>query len=135
VAKKCWDDPLLAQTLKIDLPTKRTKAARERFIAERMAAGCPDLADALREALADRVDRFASLWAELTRGDRDELALALALWPERVVDKCARDVELAEPRGLRRYLWVQNVNGVWRRRKATKEEVSDEVERRQRKGA
>ena len=135
VAQKCWDDPLLAVTLKIDLPTKRTKAARERFIAERVAAGCPDLADALREALADRVDRFASLWAELTRGDRDELALALALWPDRVVDKCAKDVELAERHGLRRFLWVQDLSGVWRRRKALKEEIASEIARRQRKGA
>lgn len=130
VAQKCWDDPLLAVTLKIDLPTKRTKTARERFIAERMAAGCPDLADALREALADRVDRFASLWAELARGDRDELALALALWPGRVVDKCAKDVELAERHGLQRFLWVQDLSGVWRRRKKSNEEIRDAVIRR-----
>jgi len=131
VAQKCWDDPLLAVTLKIDLPTKRTKAARERFKAERTVAGCPDLADALREALAGRVDRFASLWAELTRGDRDELALALALWPERVVDECAQDVELAGRHGLRRFLWVQDGRGEWRRRKKPNEEVRDEVMRRE----
>ena len=134
VAQKCWDDPLLAVTLKIDLPTKRTKAARERFVAERTVAGCPDLADALREALADRVDRFASLWAELTRGDRDELALALALWPDRVVDKCAKDAELAERHGLQRFLWVENGRRGWRRRNVVEQEIVDEARRRRGEG-
>ena len=92
VAEKCWDDPLLAVMLKIDLPTKRTKAARERFVKERVEAGCPDLAEAVIEALDDRPDRFSAFWSELARGDNDGLALALALWPDRVVEKCAVDV-------------------------------------------
>ena len=52
MAAKCWDDPLLAQTLGVKLPAKRTKAAFERFQAERVAAGCPDLAEPLLAALA-----------------------------------------------------------------------------------
>ena len=52
VAEKCWDDPLLAVTLKVNLPSKRTKAARERFVKERVEAGCPDLAEALDRGAA-----------------------------------------------------------------------------------
>ena len=126
MAAKCWDDPLLAQTLGVKLPAKRTKAAFERFQAERVAVGCPDLAEPLLAALQDRGERYATLWAELARGDRDELALALALWPDRVVDKCAKDVELAERHGLRRFLWCSHPNGIWRRRKMSQQEIADE---------
>ncbi len=103
------------------------EAARERFIAERVADGCPDLAEALREALADCTDRFASLWAELARGDRDEVGLALALWPDRVVDRCEKDVELAERHDLRSLLWVKDHNGAWRRRKAKSQEIAEKI--------
>lgn len=130
VAEACWDDPLLAVTLQINLPTRRTKAARERWVKERAAAGCPDLAAALLEALAGRPGRFAAFWSELARGDHDHLSLALALWPARVVDKCAADVDLAEGHDVRRVLWVRG-DGAWRRRVAAEQEVADEVARRQ----
>lgn len=122
VAEACWDDPLLAVTLQITLPTQRTKAARERWVKERAAAGCPDLAEALIEALAGRPDRFAAFWAELARGDHDHLSLALALWPARVVETCAVDVELAARHDVRRFLWVRGGEGVWRRRMEIDEE-------------
>ncbi len=130
VAEACWDDPLLAVTLQINLPTKRTKATRERFVKERVAAGCPDLAAALEAALRERPDRFASFWSELARGDHDHLRLALALWPARVVAKCAVDVELADGHEVRRFLWVRG-DGVWKRRNAIEQEVADEIIQRQ----
>ncbi len=130
VAEQCWDDPLLAVTLQITLPTKRTKTARERFVKERVAAGCTDLAAALEVALRERPDRFASFWSELARGDHDHLRLALDLWPARVVATCAVDVELAAGHDVRRFLWVRR-DGVWRRRIGQDQEVADEVAQRQ----
>ena len=127
MAEKCWDDPLLAVTLRVNLPTKLTKAARERFVKERVEAGCPDLAEAVIEALRDRPDRFSAFWSELARGDRDDLALALALWPARVVEKCAVDVTLAERHGLRRFLWVGGHGGGWGGGGGGGERVSNEV--------
>ena len=130
VAEACWDDPLLAVTLKINLPTKRTKSARERWVKEMVAAGCPDLAAALEEALRERPDRFSAFWSELARDDHDHLRLALALWPGRVVEKCAADVELAAQHDVRRFLWVRG-GGEWRRRMGQERAVVDEVARRQ----
>ena len=130
VAAKCWDDPLLALTLGVQLPARPTKAGRSRFVKEQVDAGCPDLVAGVEEALRDRPDRFATFWAELARGDHDGLSLALALWPQRVVEKCARDVELAERHGVRRYLWVRGDGGVWRRRMVKEREITDEIRRR-----
>ncbi|HSN76532.1 MAG TPA: hypothetical protein VL334_15765 [Anaerolineae bacterium] len=117
-------------TLKINLPTKRTKSARERWVKEMVAAGSPDLAASLEEALRERPDRFSAFWSELARGDHDYLSLALALWPSRVVAQCASDVQLAARHDVRRFLWVRGGEGVWRR-KTIEQEVGDEVARRQ----
>ncbi len=117
-----------AAALDIKLPAERTKAIFERFLAERAATGCPDLAEPLLAALQDRGERFAALWAELTRGDRDDVTLAL--WPDRVVDKCAKDVALAEQHRLRRFLWVEDPSGTWRRRRPVAQETAGEIRRR-----
>ena len=67
----------------------------------------------------------------LREKDIDDLALALALWRGRVVDNSAKDVEMAERHGLRRFLWCQQSDGMWRRRKELREEVSREITWRQ----
>jgi hypothetical protein len=73
---------------------------------------------------------YAACGAVFPDGDGDEyLSLAWALWPGRVVSRCAADVELAEGHEVWRFLWVRR-GGVWRRR-AAMDAVTDEVVRRQ----
>jgi hypothetical protein len=52
VAEKCLDDPALANTLRLNLPPKRTKSAVTRWVRELADAGCPDLAEALLATLS-----------------------------------------------------------------------------------
>ncbi len=131
VAEKCWDQPFLAAQLGLKLPNKRTKAHRERFLKKLLADSAPDLADAVAAAFQDESDAFDAVWQALAAGERDEQPLALALWPERVVDKCAGNLELAAQHHLRRYFWVQPLNGgPWRRRNPQAQEIRDEIARR-----
>ena len=45
-------------------------------------------------------------WAKLAKGDYDWAQLAMRLWPERVVPKCAEDRSLAIAHGLEDVFWV-----------------------------
>ena len=47
-------------------------------------------------------------WAKLVKGDYDWAQLAMRLWPERVVPKCARDRSLAIAHGLEDVFWVKD---------------------------
>jgi hypothetical protein len=47
-------------------------------------------------------------WAKLTSGDYDWAKLAMHLWPERVVAKCAEDRSLAIAHGLEDVFWVED---------------------------
>ena len=47
-------------------------------------------------------------WAKLAKGDYDWAQLAMHLWPERVVPKCAEDRSLAIAHGLEDVFWVQD---------------------------
>jgi hypothetical protein len=57
-----------------------------------------------------------SAWEKLCNGDYDWAHLALHLWPERVVPKCASDRSLAIPHGLETAFWVRSISGPWRQR-------------------
>ncbi len=128
MAEKCWEEVVLAQRLGLKLPTKKTKAARETFIKEIVARGCAELAPMVESALDGRARSFAEVWREIESGEREDLALALALWPDRVVNRCAEDMALAERHGLRKFFWVQHPTKEWRRRLSIEEEISNEVE-------
>jgi hypothetical protein len=131
VAEKCWDQPFLAAQLGLKLPNKRTKAHRERFLKKLLADSAPDLADAVAAAFQDESDAFDAVRQALAAGERDEQPLAMALWSERVVDKCAGNLELAAQHHLRRYFWVQpSGGGPWRRRNPQAQEIRDEIARR-----
>ena len=56
-------------------------------------------------------------WEELVRGEYDWAHLAMHLWPERVVPKCASDRSLAIAHGLDDVFWVEGSNGKWIARK------------------
>jgi hypothetical protein len=128
MAEKCWEEVVLAQRLGLNLPAKKTKAAREKFIKEIVARGCAELAPMIEAALDGRARSFAEVWREIESGERDDLPLSLALWPDRVVNRCAEDMALAEQHGLRKFFWVQYPPEAWRRHLSIEEEISNEIE-------
>jgi hypothetical protein len=60
-------------------------------------------------------------WNELAKGDYDWAHLALHLWPERVIPKCATDRSLAIAHGLDAIFWREDPEkpGKWISRKVT----------------
>jgi hypothetical protein len=54
-----------------------------------------------------------STWDALCAGEYDWAHLAMHLWPERVVPKCATDRSLAIAHGLEEVFWVENSEGKW----------------------
>ena len=52
-------------------------------------------------------------WDALCAGEYDWAHLAMHLWPERVVPKCATDRSLAIAHGLEEVFWVENSEGKW----------------------
>jgi hypothetical protein len=57
-------------------------------------------------------------WDKLVEGDYDWSHLAMHLWPERVVPKCAQDRSLAIAHGLEDRLWAEDLVGRWRPRQS-----------------
>lgn len=55
-----------------------------------------------------------SRWNELVAGKHDWAHLAMHLWPERVVQKCAADRGLAIAHGLENVFWFQDTSGKWK---------------------
>ena len=78
----------------------------------------PDLDDGVAVVLAPMWRLFAhhrawsnelkKHWAKLAKGDYDWAQLAMRLWPERVVPRCATDRSLAIAHGLEDVFWVQD---------------------------
>jgi hypothetical protein len=54
-----------------------------------------------------------SAWDKLCKGDYDWAYLAMHLWPERVVPKCATDRSLAIAHGLEEVFWLEGEDGKW----------------------
>jgi hypothetical protein len=55
-------------------------------------------------------------WDALCAGEYDWAHLAMHLWPERVVPKCASDRSLAIAHGLEEVFWVEGEDGKWKQR-------------------
>lgn len=78
----------------------------------------PDLNDGIVVVLAPLWRLFAhnrawsnelkKHWTKLVKGDYDWAQLAMHLWPERVVPKCAEDRSLAIAHGLEDVFWIQD---------------------------
>ncbi len=62
-------------------------------------------------------------WDELVAGEYDWAHLAMHLWPERVVPKCATDRSLAIAHGLEAVFWKEGDNGKWLPRTVAQAEV------------
>jgi hypothetical protein len=57
-----------------------------------------------------------SRWDDLAAGKYDWAHLAMHLWPERVVPKCATDRSLAIAHGLEDVFWAEGADGKWAKR-------------------
>jgi hypothetical protein len=69
-------------------------------------------------------------WQKLCRNEYDWSHLAMHLWPERVVPKCASDRSLAIAHGLEDNFWQQQTNGKWQQEKVSPAEMKTLVEER-----
>lgn len=68
-----------------------------------------------------------SAWESLAAGTYDWAHLAMHLWPERVVPKCATDRSLAIAHGLEEVFWEEGANGKWTPRKTPLTPIPDLV--------
>lgn len=71
-----------------------------------------------------------STWDDLCDGKYDWAHLAMHLWPERVVPKCAQDRSLAIAHGLEDVLWVENAEGRWVARETPTRSIAELVRER-----
>lgn len=69
-------------------------------------------------------------WDVLCEGKYDWAQLAMHLWPERVVSKCAKDRSLAIAHGLGDVFWVEGSDGKWTARKTPTHNIDELVRER-----
>jgi hypothetical protein len=69
-------------------------------------------------------------WDTLCRGDYDWAHLAMHLWPERVVPKCATDRSLSIAHGLEDVFWAEGDDGKWQPRPRPTQPVEQLVHER-----
>ena len=72
-------------------------------------------------------------WDELVAGKYDWAHLAMHLWPERVVPKCATDRSLAIAHGLEDVFWVEANDGKWAARKTPTRPIAELIAERTRR--
>jgi hypothetical protein len=66
-------------------------------------------------------------WDRLCKGEFDWAHLAMHLWPERVVPKCAKDRSLAIAHELEGVFWKKDVDGKWLSKAVPEETVASNV--------
>jgi len=66
-------------------------------------------------------------WDKLVAGHYDWSHLAMHLWPERVVPKCADDRNLAIAHGLEDVFWFEDEDGKWKPREVPARPVDELV--------
>jgi hypothetical protein len=69
-------------------------------------------------------------WQALCEGKYDWAHLAMHLWPERVVPKCATDRSLAIAHSLEDVFWIEGDNGKWTARKSPTRPIEELVRER-----
>jgi hypothetical protein len=72
-------------------------------------------------------NELKSTWDALYDGKYDWAHLAMHLWPERVVPKCAKDPSLAIAHGLEDVFWIQGNDGKWMARKTPTRTIDELV--------
>jgi hypothetical protein len=78
----------------------------------------------------DSRTKAEAAWKDLCEGNLDWSRLAMRLWPERVVPKCAKDRSLAIAHGLEDVFWVEGTDGKWTGRNAPTRSVDELVRER-----
>jgi hypothetical protein len=71
-----------------------------------------------------------TIWDALCGGNLDWAHLAMHLWPERVVPKCATDRSLAIAHGLEAVFWDEGDDGKWKPRSTPTRTVEELVRER-----
>jgi hypothetical protein len=71
-----------------------------------------------------------STWDKLCKGDYDWAHLAMHLWPERVVPKCAEDRSLAIAHNLEDVFWYEDTDGKWQPRRVAQSDIEKLVKER-----
>jgi hypothetical protein len=69
-------------------------------------------------------------WDKLGAGKYDWAHLAMHLWPERVVPKCATDRSLAIAHGLENEFWIEGSDGKWKPRTKPLKSIDELVRQR-----
>ena len=69
-------------------------------------------------------------WSELADGKYDWAQLAMHLWPERVIPRCAEDRSLAIAHRLEDVFWFEDGDGKWQPRQEPSEAVSELIRER-----
>lgn len=69
-------------------------------------------------------------WEELVSGECDWADVAMHLWPERVVPKCALDRSLSIAHGLHDVFWVDSGGGKWKPRPTPTRSIQELVRER-----
>ncbi|MER8887391.1 hypothetical protein [Mesorhizobium sp. M0816] len=69
-------------------------------------------------------------WSELAAGKYDWAHVAMHLWPERIVPKCATDRSLAIAHGLEDVFWGEGGDGIWSPRHTPTRPVDELVRER-----
>lgn len=113
----------------VEFPHNLTKAKLKKILEkqQKACADCRGIEAQLSESLRDESRRFAEIWQELASGERDDERLALALWPERVINCCCEDIELARVHELDGYFWLTDRDGAPCRRLEPDVEIRNEV--------
>ena len=68
-------------------------------------------------------------WDTLCAGDYDWSHLAMHLWPERVVPKCAEDASLAIAHGLDEVFWEKDARDRWAKKSPPPGGLRPEIDR------
>ncbi|WP_029415250.1 BREX-1 system adenine-specific DNA-methyltransferase PglX [Brevundimonas bacteroides] len=69
-------------------------------------------------------------WDGLVKGEYDWARIAMRLWPERVVPKCAKDRSLAVAHNLEDVFWIEGADGKWAARAAPTCPIDDLIAER-----
>jgi hypothetical protein len=69
-------------------------------------------------------------WDALCAGDYNWAHVAMHLWPERVVPKCATDRSLAIAHGVEDLFWMEGADGKWKPRSTPTRAIEDVVRER-----
>jgi hypothetical protein len=71
-----------------------------------------------------------SKWDELVAGKYDWAHIAMHLWPERVIPKCAQDRSVAISHGLEGTFWFEGEDGKWKPYEKPQKPIADLVRER-----